>query len=189
MEPTRFDGPSIDRSVLRRLHRLDRNLRVTFSPWALDTLSGRPIEMDAWDTTTGEGQVGLCHDPAFYLWRKDDASSHHFFVTSYTVQHGFTHRDVLRLEADLARFHSPKECWRIVKANYDRRREAETRAHRGLMLDKAINNRKLMLDAMQGNVDLRRAPKVFGYSGQAYRRSSAESAGVARSNRELGIEE
>jgi hypothetical protein len=37
------DAPSIDAGVLRRLHRLDPNLAVTWSHWEIDPMTSRPV--------------------------------------------------------------------------------------------------------------------------------------------------
>jgi hypothetical protein len=104
MEPMSWIGASVDTGVLRRLKRLDKNLRVTFSPYALDLFTGRPIVCEgAVDTETGIVHNGPVLDPAHFLWRKDSLCSHHHFVKTYSLlEGGLGHLAVMHLEADLA---------------------------------------------------------------------------------------
>jgi hypothetical protein len=191
MEPIRFDGASVDRSVLRRLRRLDKNLRVTFAPVALDTFTGRPILMSGrLDPMTGVILRGPVSDPGFYLWRKDRFSSHHFFVQSYPAgpAGGFGHLEVLKLEMDLARHHSPDALWRIVENSYKTKHARAEAAHKQLMLDKALDNKKLIWDTAVEGKPLHREAKAFSYRGQAKRTSSGEGGLVIpRSDRDLGL--
>ena len=58
-------APTPDRGVLARLHRLDRDLFVTWSPWALDVLSGQPLHATPnTDPVTGvRPRAGQVADP------------------------------------------------------------------------------------------------------------------------------
>jgi len=187
MEPIRFDGPSVERGVLSRLKRLDRQLRVTFSPYAIDTSTGLPIIMDGYGER-GEVLTGPCRDPAFYLWRKDPYSSHHYFVRSYPVQEGFNHLSVRHLEGDVSRHRTPAEAWRITKAMTERNAARRTAAHKQYLKDKMAANASLGLDIARGKRTTREA-KAISYSGMGSHTSSAESRLISLSNRELGVEE
>lgn len=184
MEPRNWDGASVDRSVLSRMRRLDPKLKVTFSPYALNPFTGDVIEQDGYGEDC-EKLTGPCSDPAFYLWRKCDKAGW-IFVQSYPVTQGFGHREVLALESDLARWHSPDKVWEIIDAKTRGARERLAQQKRNDMRDKVMDNKKLAMDVASGKSTFR-DPKTFSYSGQARRTSSAEGAPVQRSNRELGI--
>jgi hypothetical protein len=172
MEPLRHYDASVDSGVLSRLKRLDPQLRVTFSRYALNPDTGRPIEMSGrLDPCTGEWLAGVVHDPAFYLWRKDDCSSHHFFVAAYPQ---FGHREVMLLEADLARFERPEDIERIVRERAERRRERQLSSVKGDRQEVRRANRKRIHDLVfEGKSGMREA-KVSSYAGQSTRTSSAE---------------
>jgi hypothetical protein len=188
MEPIKWDGPSIEPGVKRRLKRLDTYLRVTFSPYALDTLTGRPIQMDGY-AEDGSYLSGALIDPAHFLWRKDPNSSHHFFVRSYSVHTGgFGHLEVLHLEADVARHRSPSEAWRFLKAATDRNLARKAKVHKDYLSDKVRANQSLALDIAQGRRTDRTA-KAVSYPGQTSHTSSHEQSRIVLSNRELGVEE
>jgi len=190
MEPTNWDGKSIEPGVKRRLRRLDRYLRVTYSPYSLDTFTGYPILRDGtMDTETGEVSFGPVLDHANYLWRKDPNSSHHFFVKSYSVYTGgFTHLSVRHLEGDVARHLNPSDAWRLVKERTDRNRLRQASAHKQHLTDKVLANKELALDIAKGK-RTDRVAKVVSYAGQRSHTSSSERSRISMENRELGIEE
>jgi hypothetical protein len=186
MEPRNWDGATVDRSVRNRLRRLDKNLRVCFSPYALDPLTGRVIEMDGYGENC-ERLVGALRDPAFYLWHRTDKYGW-ALVQTYPLANGFDHLDVLRLESDLARHKSPEEAWRILHGKRERQRRAQIQSEQNRLRDKAIDNKKLIRDAAAGDDGFfRRQPKAFGYSGQRTRTSSGEGGYIIRSDHELGL--
>lgn len=188
MEPIHYDGPSIEPGVKRRLRRLDRQLRVTFSPYSLDTFTGYPILMNGMNED-GYYLRGPAKDPAHYLWRKDPCSSHHFFVMSYSVHTGgFGHLQVRHLEGDIARHLSPEHAWRAVKEATDRNLARKAVHHKQYLRDKTVANKDLAWDIVNGK-HVTRSAKVMSYSGVGSRLSSYEKGEVRLDNRELGVEE
>jgi hypothetical protein len=179
-------APALERGVLNRLKRLDPSLRVTWSPYALNPETGRPIEMSGRvDPESGEQLLGAVRDPAFYLWKKDPGSSHHFFVG---VSPRFGHLEVLRLETDFARFYRPEDILRVVKTAADRRRALDRAAMEQLQRDKIRANRKRIHDLVfEGKRGLR-STKVVSYGGMTRRSSSAERALIEKEAREDGWE-
>jgi len=186
MEPRSWDGASVDRSVLNRLRRLDRRLRVCFSPYALDPLTGRVIEMDGYGEDC-ERLTGALRDPAYYLWHKSDRYGWSL-VNTTPVTAGFGHIDVLRLESDIARHRSPEEAWRLLHGKRERQRRAQVKSAKNLLTDKAVDNKKLIRDAAAGDDGFfLRQPKAFGYGNQKTRTSSGEGGLIIRSDKELGL--
>ncbi len=188
MEP--FDtGVRPDRSVLRRLKRLDRKLKITFSPYNIDLFTGRVIESEGViDTVTGDRNVGAVLDPCFYLWRVE--GSHHTFVATYPMHEGgFNHESVLKLESDLARFHRPEDCWRIIEESHKKGIDRKRAAHADDMRQKALDAKPLMKRIVEGDGDhlFHREARAFSYRG-ASAKSTADTR-IERSPRELGIGE
>jgi hypothetical protein len=172
MEPRTWDGPSVERSVLARMKRLDPQLRVTFSPYALDPMTCTPIEQSGiLDPYTGEYNTGLVEDPAFYLWRKDECSSHHVFVKAFPR---FTDREVLALERDVARFNRPQDIMRIFHERDTARREKALANKRELQNDKIAANARRIDDLVLGGKTSRRGGRSYGYSGQGSKGSPGD---------------
>lgn len=158
-------GPRIEPAVRERLQRLDRALSVTFSPWALDPLSGRPIE---WEVT---GQP--IPSPGFYLW-------HHLpdgrlrLVDFYEVERGFGHRELYHLEKRARAKGTPSQQVREALAALGAEQVARRLAcadhwHRVLK----ANARRMLANA-DPNVSIYRDPRFFSYAGQRRRTSSGE---------------
>jgi hypothetical protein len=186
MRPRNWDGATVDRSVLNRMRRLDRKLLVTFSPYALDPVTGNPIAGDGIDENDNILQGQPIPDPAFYLWRRHDIYGY-VLVCIYPVSKGFGHLEVLKLESDLARFHTPADAWRIVYDKTERLRQSRIRHESSELRAKALDNKKLMLDAAAGDDGFfRRSGKGFSYAGQTSRTSGGERT-VHKDARELGM--
>jgi hypothetical protein len=164
MEPRNWDGPSIDRGVLKRLHRLDPQLVVTWSPYALDVMTSNPIEQSGnMDPETGDVGRGPVPDPAFYLWRRDECSTHHVFVNLYQQ---FTDREVLALERDIARFERPQDIMRIFHER-DRARRDRALVNKNILQQAKIKaNERRIDDLILGGVESKRQAKSFSFSGQ-----------------------
>lgn len=161
------EAPSIDHGVLRRLRELDPSLTVTWSPWALDVKTGRPIVgTGAMDPLTGDRAIGPTFNPLFYLWRKSDTCTHHFLVSVYEQ---FGHREVLSLERDVARFMRPEDIFRTFEARAAERRLAERAeyADRHQQISKA--NAARIGDLVFGNATGERDSKIVSYGGQKNR--------------------
>lgn len=166
-------GPTIDVSVERRLRRLDRCLFVTWSPWALDPLTGRPIETKgAIDPVTGDVvPAGTIESPEYHLWRRDENSSKVFWVSSY--RH-FGHAQVAKLEGDLARFMSPSAMLQKMMEARDRvlRKGREDYEDYHNQLSKANESR--IHDLVFAGKSGRRTRKVVSYPGQTNRGTPTE---------------
>lgn len=117
------DGPKVDPAVLRALRTLDPNLVVTWHRWAIDPLTGQKIIVTdpKTDPMTGDTpEKGPIYAPAFHLWRRDDLSSHYFWVTCSPE---FNHLNVKKLEADLARVMDPQDIPRLLRLRDETHRE------------------------------------------------------------------
>lgn len=187
MEPRNWPGGSVDRSVIKRLHRLDPKLKVTFSPYALDGLTGNPIIADGYDDDCNKLN-GPVHDPCFYLWRKSDQSGW-TLVQVYPAAQGFGQKEVLMLEADLGRCYSEKELWQQIRRRAEVTRMREAKRKSNMLTDRTMDNKKLVMDVASGKTSFHREAKSFGYAGQTRRTSSAEGGLIDRDRRELGIED
>jgi hypothetical protein len=140
---------------------------VTWSPYALDVLTSNPIEGSGMlDPHTGEYVTGPTPDPAYYLWRKDECSTHHVHVTTF---HRFTNREVLALERDVARFHRPKDLWRLFQEHDTERRMRRHISQRQRQEDKVEANERRIDDLVLGNKLGNRQAKMFSYGGQINR--------------------
>lgn len=186
MEPFKSDGNSLDPGVKARLHRLDRQLRAHFSVYALDLVSGRPIEARGnLDPETGIRHHGPVVDPAWYLWRKDNLSSHHFFVSQYPR---FTHREVQGLEGDIARFTSVNHLARVLIEREEERNQRRLQAARGFRQDKVEANERRIRDLISGRDTGHRDARAFSYGGQTSRTSTAEQGRVLKDRHADGWE-
>jgi hypothetical protein len=149
---------------MERLRRLDPQLVLTWSPYSLDPLTSHPIEMAGnLDPYTGEWLVGPVEDPAYYLWRKDEVSSHHVFVMAFPR---FTNREVLGLERDIARFERPQDIMRIFHERDKARRAKLMGNKRETQTDKIEANEGLIDDLVVGGRNTRPQAKSFSYAGQ-----------------------
>lgn len=186
MEPVRYDGPSIDYGVERRLRRLNPNLKVTWSPYALDHLTGRPIEMSgALDCYTGEFNRGPVKDPGYYLWIKDGTFSTYYLVAIYQK---FGHEEVMHLEADVARHMDHSRVFEFLEARGKALRERGLSRKRDAQKQKVAANKKRIHDLVfEGKSGVRDA-KVSSYKGQTRRLSSNELNRIRMDPREDGWE-
>ena len=187
MEPTRFDGPTVDYSVERRLHRLDPRLRLTWSPYALDHATGRPIILSGtMDPTTGDRcPVGPLKEPAFYLWIKNERHSTHFLVGIYPK---FGHEELMHLENDVARQMDHKHVFDRLSAQSKALRDRALARKRDLQKQKISANKKRIGDLVfEGKSGVRDA-KVSSYAGQSRRASSAELNRIRKDAKEDGWE-
>lgn len=155
-------GPSVDPSALARMRRLDRGLAVTYSSVSINPLTSRPLET----------RLGLVRDPAFHLWSRDP-DGRWWLVRSFPAAEGFGHREVARLEADVARRMSPSEILERHLSGVADRREAGLAIHRGYHSDLLKANRRRIENLL--NLDDRtqdrgdRQARMFSYPGQSSR--------------------
>jgi hypothetical protein len=154
------------------MHRLDPQLVLTWSPYVLDVLTSQPVEqVGTMDPETGETHRGPVSDPAFYLWRKDETSSHHVFVKAYPR---FTDREVLALERDIARFERPQDIMTIFHQRDQQRRERAQANATQRQHDKIAANERRINDLVLGGKESRRPAKTFSYAGQGSRSTPGE---------------
>lgn len=174
MEPhSHASAPSLDLGVERRLRRLDRQLRATWSPYSVDSLTGQVIE-----------HCGRpVEDPCWHLWRKDECSTHHFYVMP--IGEYFGHEQVARLERDVARHMSPDEILRRHRARAEDRKALELRRKEEAQQDKIKANESRIADLVFGGKSGRRDGKVFSYPGQ---KSHATPGTVMKDAKEDGWE-
>jgi hypothetical protein len=166
------EAPSVERGVLARLRRLDPQLFVTWSPWAINPVTGQVIECKASiDPDTGEEvEAGAVYDPAFHLWRRDDGSTC-CLVMSFPK---FGHAEVRKLENDLARFMKPSA---ILKAMAEARHAVQKKRHEDYedyhnQLSKANSQR--IGDLVFAGRSGRRTRKIVSYAGQRNRSTPTE---------------
>jgi hypothetical protein len=186
MEPIRFDGPSVDISVERRLRRLNPKLKLTWSPYALDHSTGRPIEMvGMMDPLTGERPTGPLKDPAYYLWLKDDSHGTHWLVGIYPH---FGHEQLMHLEADVARHMDHGDVFDLLQAKAQNLRDrALTRRDDRKRGEREANRKRIHDLVFEGKTGYRDA-KVSSYAGQTNRQSSGERKRFLADAREDGWE-
>lgn len=174
-------APSIDPGVQRRLKRLDDELFVTWSPWALDVLSGQPIVIKdvPCDPVTGiKPRNGRIHDPRFYLWL--NVLGEVRFVQSFAQ---FGQREVLSLETQLSRFHRPRDIMRLKTEAFKRRQETMRAQHDAKLRDVIEENEPVIRDLLNRKNNPRRDGKI--YSSSVGYRGGAGS--VERDSRERGF--
>lgn len=162
-------APAVDVGVLHRLRRLDPCLFLTWSPYSIDPLTGRPIiPHTSVDPTTGTLiQARPVDDPAWYLWRREENSTKVHWVTA--IPGGFFgHQHVAKLEGDLARFMSPSA---ILRGIAEKRREVDMRRKENYHqrhTDTIDANRGRVGDLLAGRSGQRTA-KIMSYSRQTNR--------------------
>ncbi len=186
------DGPTVDAGVLARLKRLDPKLVLTFSRWGIDPETTTPLELkltaevvDYEDCSKfhRRGNSTYLYDPCFYLWTQDP-DGRWCLVMSYQAETGFGHREVQKLEADVARTMRPSD---IIAAIHQLKGERDAKAkadHKELRADIADANEHRIDDLMAGKAGIRGA-KIYSYPGQGNR---ATPGNVVMDDKEAGWE-
>lgn len=156
------DGPTLDQGLQARLKRIDPNLRVTFSQWAIDTATSRPVIYKY----TG----APIPDPAHHLWIWSSRESRYFHINSFSMsQGGFTHRNAQFLEQDAGRRMKPSALLQQMLKVRDQKREREKAAHDQLQQDKIRENKKRIHDLVFENKQSVRQAKIVSHGGQSNR--------------------
>ena len=185
-------GPRIDRSVAARLKRLDRDLAVTFSRFAIDPFTSLPLEIRNWDGETEHlihrrGGSAFLYEPCFFLWLRDGSRWRQ--IGQYRVEQGFGHREVAALEADAARHMSPADILariRDVQETRKRRRQANAlELRRDVAKANMSRIQRLAHDHDKSHDPTNRQAKATSYAGQGNRGTRGE---VRKDNREDGWE-
>ncbi len=192
---TDSDGPRIEKVVLARLRTLDPYLRVTFCKFSIDPITSVPVEVyptAAWDQDPESlkrlekrGNTYYLIDPCFTLWVKS-GDGRHYYVQSYSSDEGFGHREVAKLERDVARFMTPSEIInrrreavadreRKQREEYSQKHDDTSKANEGRIRDLVFHDKSGMRDA-----------KIVSYAGQGNRGTRTQR--VLRDAKEDGWE-
>ncbi len=181
-------GPSVDLGVLARMRRLDANLYLTFSTYGINPETTAPMEIkigpdfamyENMDRFHRRGNAWFIYDPSYYLWTKDP-EGRWVLVNTYPAVTGFGHREVQKLEADVARTMRPSD---IVAAIYEHkeRREAKAKADEHQAKDDVfVANKSRMHDLMFEGKTGRRQAKIVSYAGQKNRSTPGDILSDAR---------
>ncbi len=149
-------APSIERGVLSRMKRLDPNLVVTWHRYSTDPISGRPLLHNNRPVA----------DPSYYLWRRDDNSRHHHWISFYVH---FGQRQVQRLEGDLARFMRPTEILQKMGEARTARLAREKAQLQDTQNEKIKANHRRIGDLVFNGKSGQRQAKSFSASGLSRR--------------------
>lgn len=166
-------APALDYGLEQRLQRLDKRLKLTYSPWSIDPTTGQPIE-DLFGQPIAE--------PAQHLWIQR-SSGQWRLVDSFPMQTGgFGYLNLRLLEANqrAVETHSPANLYRLMQARTELRREMASRAHKHQRLDRAKANQRRIGDLVfHGKSGLRQA-KISSYPGQTFHRTPGPVLSDAR---------
>lgn len=174
-------APSLDRGVLSRLRRLDRDLLVTWSPYALDPLSGKPIEsVPHVDPIDGWKPGGAVEDPAYYLWLLCTDGR----VRLVGVYQHFGHLQCAQLEGDVARRFPSHELARRFMEAKARSQERGLVAQRDMQHQKIAANQSRINDLLNGKLSRRQA-KIMSAPGLSKRSTPGE---IEMDSKEAGWE-
>lgn len=157
MQPYHYSmGPTLEPSVMRRLTNINPRFSVTYSPFALDSLSGQPIvQLD-------NGRP--VYDPAFYLWLDTDQGKS--LINIYWISRGgLGHREVQGIEASAAAFDRKGTAFNALLAKEARQREAQLNEFRYVQSQKLKYNKRRIRELAEGRSGEREA-KPISYPGQ-----------------------
>lgn len=189
------DAPSVDRGVLARLHRLDRKLLLTFSHFAIDPTTSRPVEVHPspdWEDDpearahlVRRGNAFFLLDPCYHLWT-ETPDGRPMLVQSYPISKGgFGHLQVAALEADVARRMKPSE---IAALWWKNQNDAKEREAKKLAQDRddliRANESRIHDLVFEGKRGVRDA-KIASYPGQGKRSTPGE---IMMDDKEAGWE-
>jgi hypothetical protein len=146
-------------------------------------VTSQPIEQSGTiNTDTGEFCIGPVKDPSYYLWRRDETSTHHVFVMTFER---FTDREVLALERDIARFERPQDIMRIFHERDTARREKAMADKKQFQEAKRRANEHRIDDLIVGGVEGKRQAKSFSFPGQTQHATPGE---IEMDSKEAGWE-
>ena len=172
-------APTIDQGVLSRLGTLDDKLFLTFSYFAIDPSTSYPVEVnpsadwaddhEALNGLTRRGNAYFLMDPAYHLWTKTPDGAP-VLVESYPIPHGgFGHREVARLERDVARRMKPSEITNLIWRKQQALKDAHDTAQRQYRTDVLEANKSRIVDLMENQKVGFRQAKIASYPGQVNR--------------------
>jgi len=166
-------APAPDLGVVRRMRRLDPDLFLTWSPFALSGTTGQPLS----------GPTGRpVRYPQWYLWlRCPDGKTR--FINSFQT---FDHRNVAALESDLARFIAPRQVLARRIMESDARRKRLEEAAQGRRMDAYAANKSRIRDLfVDGKIHDRRPARAYSAPGVSSRGTPGD---VPTSAKEAGWE-
>lgn len=180
----------VDPGVLKRLTRLDRELRVTYSNWALNLESSFPIKSKHF-SNLGK----YIPEPSFHLWVWCAEYGRYLHVNQYPAEIGFSHREVHFLEADCARTMTPTQMLALAARNREANAAKAKADHAELREDVHKANKSRIEDMLDlepgrkktsvGDASGSRDAKIVSYPGQGNRGSRGR---VRKEDREDGWE-
>jgi hypothetical protein len=190
MELFHSSDVNIDAGVLARLKRLDKNLRVTFSHFAINEVTSVPMVINDWGEEEApfivrRGGTAFLHDPAFHVWVREEGSGRFHLVMTYPAANGFGHREVQKLEADVARYMSPTEILRKHRELREAAEAKEKQDNEELRSDILKANQSRIGDLVFGGKHGHRDAKIVSYPGQGNRGSRGQ---VKKDDKEDGWE-
>lgn len=188
-------APAVDRGVLARLQRLDPLLQVTFSQFAIDPATSRPLEVhpgpdweddpEARKRIRRRGDTHYLLDPCFHLWTPVPDGSM-ALVQSYPLDKGgFGHLAVRALEADVARRMTPSEVARLIHNAKRENRRREYERFQRYRNDVAKANSSRVHDLLEEGKGGVRQAKITSFPGQ---KSRSTPGNVQMDDREAGWE-
>jgi hypothetical protein len=158
------DAPSIDAGVLRRLHRLDPNLAVTWSHWEIDPMTSRPVLF------RGRERIKL-QVPAYHVWSRNGSDGRWYYVQSHFQ---FGHREVRALESDCLRSMTPSQILAENRRLYYERNERAKKNRQDERGDIIKENKSRIHDLLFEDKRPYRGGKYSSYAGQGKRTSLGE---------------
>jgi hypothetical protein len=183
---TDSDSPTLDRGVERRLHQIDRGLKVTWSKWAID------LAPDLEDHTRNpnfsfpicdrKGNPIPAARPKFVLWSRDEVGCYHM-IGEWSA---FDHRQIRWLEENAWDVQNRPlgEQLRINRVKDEERREAALASAADDKQHWVRENKKRIEDSIEWGKHHRKGAKVFSSGYVKYRGSATED--MPRSAKEDG---
>jgi hypothetical protein len=194
---TDSDGPSIAKEVVRELHQFDPSVRVTFSKFALDPMTGIPIEVDkakiliaeedfsTVDALVKRGNAYFVSDPRYYVWSQTPDGDV-VLVKSIPVREGFDRRQIDILRQDRQ---SMERLVAFLEEKFAHQRYGEKKAKqnwRDFQHDLVSANASRIHDLIVNDkVMTHRDAKIMSYKNQGSRSTPGQ---VPTTDREAGWE-
>lgn len=176
-------GPSLDIGVEKRLYRMDKNVRVTFSYFAIDMQTSYPMTVNpnaTWEPAERAMLVKhrgewLLRAPCYHLWSRRSSDDRWWYVKGYPAEQGFGHREVAALEADVVRTGmTPSEIVNRAFENEARKKEEAKLAYRDERKQLLNANKRRIEDLVRWGKSGRRQAKISSYPGQKNRSTPGE---------------
>lgn len=161
-------APSVSKSVLKALKRIDRNLHVQFSPFYVNKANGSPLVKE-----NGE----LIPYPRFHIWAKERGTGRYYYVLCVEDENGefapVDERVIWRLERDVFRHYTPAQLIAKIESIEEQKKQKANQKVKELRREFVSANRKQFEEAMerpfQKRANITREERIFSYPGQANR--------------------